>query len=65
MSFEEFVARKDEILPKVKTNKNHMAEGHMLGRGPEDGLRMGDRPAWLDDAPEDYEEDMAEDDWNN
>jgi hypothetical protein len=41
-----------------------MAEGHMLGRGPEDGLRMGERPAWLDDAPVAYEEDMAEDDWD-
>lgn len=64
MSFEEFVARKDEILPNVKRSNNHMAEGHMLGRGPEDGLRMGERPAWLDDAPVAYEEYMAEDDWN-
>ena len=34
--------------------------GHMLGRGPEDGMgmRMGDRPAWLDDV-----EDFDDDDW--
>jgi hypothetical protein len=64
MNFDDYVKTKidSEKAKAISQSMPNMGDqvGHMLGRGPEDGMgmRMGDRPAWLDDV-----EDFNDDDW--
>ena len=64
MNFDDYVKTKidSEKAKAISQSMPNMGDqvGHMLGRGPEDGMgmRMGDRPAWLDDV-----EDFDDDDW--
>ena len=64
MNFDDYVKTKidSEKAKAISQSMPNMGDqvGHMLGRGPEDGMgmRMGDRPAWLDDV-----ENFDDDDW--
>lgn len=66
MNFDDYVKTKvsPEMAKNIATGLPSMGDnvGHMLGRGPEDGMgmRMGGRPAWLD---EDEWDDNGHDDW--
>ena len=67
MNFDDYVKTKvsPEMAKNISVAMPRMGDnvGHMLGRGPEDGMgmRMGDRPAWLDD--DGYLDDDDHDDW--
>ena len=60
VNFDDYVKSKVGEMPQGLEMPNMGDQvGMMLGRGPEDGMRMGDRPAWLDDIDDfdDYDDD--------
>ena len=60
VNFDDYVKSKVGEMPQGLEMPNMGDQvGMMLGRGPEDGMRMGDRPAWLDDFDDfdDYDDD--------
>lgn len=68
MNFDDYVkskldSKKAKAISQSMPNMGDQV-GHMLGRGPEDGMgmRMDGRPAWLDNAEDDYQEDEEPDD---